>query len=256
MQNLSFTPTRRDAFRLATLAGLAFATESWSFAADFWTKKQASEWTDDEKESLAKKSPWAHKIEAELTRMGGGGGGSSDSGSGGGGGGAKGGKGGGGGGGGKGSDDSGGGPPTVSLVVTWESAAPMVAARKFQLSANLKDHYVIGVEGLPSQVIMAAMREKGRGRGQAAAEAPPPLMDPTAMLKQAATLVVKGKPAVNADIIQQTPDHAVTLFGFPKSALPLAAGDKEVVFNLAFTGLKADCRFSLKDMTFSDSLAV
>src|SRR5579872_1922161 len=104
---LDAIPGRRELFRLAAMAGTACWLESYAWAAsDFWNKKKSSEWTDQEKEEIRTKSPWAKKVDATMSGGGGrsaagSGGAEGDAGSGGGGGGG-GGRGGGGGGGGRG----------------------------------------------------------------------------------------------------------------------------------------------------------
>src|SRR5438067_7561840 len=91
---------RRDVFRLAATTGLLACLETYAFGADFWVKKKPSEWTDQEKEEIRTKSPWAKKVDAESSGGGGRGGGGAGGGGGGGGGGGE--DGGGGGGGGRG----------------------------------------------------------------------------------------------------------------------------------------------------------
>ena len=55
--------SRREIIQLASGAGLGLLAEQYSFAAsDFWNKKKAAEWTDDEKNEIRTKSPWAKKL--------------------------------------------------------------------------------------------------------------------------------------------------------------------------------------------------
>jgi hypothetical protein len=262
--------SRREIMQLASGAGFALLAEQYSFGADFWTKKKSAEWTDDEKNDLLTKSPWAKKVSAETSggRSGGGGGfggggggaeGGGDSGSGGGGGG----RGGGGrGGGGGGMAPAGNFGSSVSLSIVWESAKPIQDAHPLQLPAALANHYVIAVTGIPPQTLMMAMRGGrggGRGRGQEAGapQAPPSTpAEQTAALRQAVTLSVKGKEPVTADLVMAMNQNKTLFFGFAKDALAISPANKEVDFVIKATGLSAKAKFSLKDMMYEDQLAV
>jgi len=176
---------RREMFRFAAVTGVAFWAESYAFAAsDFWNKKKPSEWTEQEIQELRTKSPWAKKVDAEMTGgggrgAGGGGGGGRGGGGGGGGfgggggdeggGGGGGGRGGGGGGGGRGggglAPSAGGGGQSVSLEVVWQSAKPIQDSHPLALPAKLDGHYVVAVTGIPMQVLNATMMGRGGGRG-------------------------------------------------------------------------------------------
>lgn len=291
---------RRELLRFAAMTGAALWAESYALAAsDFWNKEKPADWTDQQKEEIRIKSPWAKKVDAEMSGGGGGGGGGGRSGRGGGGGGGggdsadggggdSGGSGGGrtrGGGGGNSvmpASNMGGGQ-SVSLEIVWESAKPIQDAHPLAFGAKLDNHYVIGVKGIPQQVLNAAMMNRGarggsgRGGGRfggrgggdqaegaapeaasnAGAPATPP--DPTAGLKRGATLLVKGKDPENADIVmamaQGTPNMTV-LFGFAKDSLPLTEENKEVEFELKLGGMSAKAKFSLKDMMYNGSLAL
>ncbi len=170
---------RRELFRLAAVAGMALWAESYALAAsDFWNKKKPTEWTEQEIQELRTKSPWAKKVDAEMSGgggrgggggaaggggggRGGGGGGGADEGGGGGGGGRGGGR--GGGGGGSLAPSGGGGGQTVSLEIVWQSAQPVMDAHPLKLPPKLDAHYVISVTGIPPQVLNAAMMGGGRG---------------------------------------------------------------------------------------------
>jgi hypothetical protein len=171
--------TRREALRLTQAAGLAFWAGSDALAAsDFWSKKKAAEWTDEEAKELRIKSPWAKKVNAESPGFaggrGGGGGGGDESGGGGGGGGrggggggGGGGRGGGGGGGGRGGGGGGGGASSaaiVSLQVVWQSARPILEAHKMNIPTKLDNHYILAVSGIPAQFLMMATSGRGGGR--------------------------------------------------------------------------------------------
>jgi hypothetical protein len=267
---------RREVFRFASISGLAILIEPYAFgASDFWDKKKAAEWTDQEKEELRTKSPWAKKVDASISgggsgggggRSGGGGGSFDASGSGGGsrgsgGGGGSRGSGGGGGGAEGGGGGGGGASQTASLSIVWESAKPVQDAHPLTFPADLNNHYIIAVTGIPGQVLNAAMRggrggHGGRGTGadQEAAPATPP--DPTAALKSGSTLTVKGKPSQNADVIRSMNNNQTVLFGFPKDSLALADADKEVEFELKLGTMSAKTKFTFKDMIYNGELAL
>jgi hypothetical protein len=177
---------RREVFRFAAVTGFAFWAESYAFAAsDFWNKKKPSEWTEQEIQELRTKSPWAKKVDADITAgggrgAGGGGGGGRGGGGGGGGGfggggggdegGGGGGRGGGGGGGGRGGGGgvapaAGGGGQSVSLEVVWQSAKPIQDSHPIALPAKLDNHYVVAVTGIPMPILNATMMGRGGGRG-------------------------------------------------------------------------------------------
>jgi len=260
--------SRREIIQLASGAGLGLLAEQYSFAAsDFWNKKKAAEWTDDEKNEIRTKSPWAKKLDAASSGggrpRGGGGDGSSggDGGDSGGGGGSRGGGGGGGGrrgggGGGGGLAPAGNFSNGVPLSVVWESAKPIQEAHPLNLPPALGNRYVIAVTGISEQMLVAAVRG-ARGRGPTPEGGPPAApADQTAPLKAGVTLSVKGKDPVHPDVVLATNRNATLLFGFPKDALPLTAADKEVEFALKLSNLSGKTKFNLKDMTYNNELAV
>ncbi|HEY4085304.1 MAG TPA: hypothetical protein VGM43_05165 [Bryobacteraceae bacterium] len=256
--------SRREIIQLASGAGLGLLAQQYSFAAsDFWNRKKSAEWTDDEKNEIRTKSPWAKKVDASSSggaRSGSGSGSGGDSSSGdgdsgfGGGGSSR-----GGGGRTRGGGGSGGSLApvgnfgSVPLMIVWESAKPVREAHPLNLPATLENRYIIGVTGISQQTLMAAARD-ARGRGPSpAGEAP---ADQTAPLKAAATLSVKGKDPVHPDVVLATNRNATLLFGFPKDALPLAHADKEVEFALKFSNLSGKTKFTLKEMTYNNELAI
>ena len=92
-------------------------------------------------------------------------------------------------------------------MVRWETAKPVMEATKIQLPAAFDNHYAVSVTGLPPQLIMAALRGGGRGRGDAGAEAE----DPAARQKAAidrmlagTTLTVKGGKPLPSDLLVQS----------------------------------------------------
>lgn len=269
---------RREVLRYAAVTAMSVWAESYVFAAsDFWIKQKPSEWTDQEKEEIRTKSPWAKKVDAEMTGgggsgsggggRGGGGGDTSDAGSGGGGGGG-GRRGGGGGGSVAPSGNFGGGQ--ASLGVLWMSAKPVQDAHPLAFGAKLENRYVIAVTGIPQQILNAVIRGGGvrggsggraGGRGaedgaQASAGPPPGPADPTAGLKRGATLVVKGKDPQTSDVVMSMNNNATVLFGFAKDSLPLTVADKEVEFELKLGNMSAKVKFALKDMMYNGELAL
>jgi hypothetical protein len=248
--------SRRELFPLATAAGIALLTEAHAFgAADFWNRKKPAEWSDEEKDEIRKKSPWAKQVDAETSGgdRGGGGERGGDGERGGGGGTVR------GGGNAGGADRGGGGSlapaanfgPATKLTIVWQSAKPIQDAHPIALPAKLDNHYVISVSGIPPRTLTAILG--GRGRGEGGEGAPP---DPTAVLRSGTTLTVKGKEPQKADILLSMNQNATLVFGFPKETLPIAAGDKDPEFVIKLPGLTAKAKFSLKDMMYGEQLAV
>lgn len=251
--------SRRDVIQIASAAGLGLLAQQYTFAADFWKKKKPADWTDDEKNEIRTKSPWAKKVDGSATgggRSGGSGfgGGEGDSGGFGGGGGGGGRR--GGGGGGRGSNLA---PPanfgrSVPLTVVWESAKPIQEAHPLNLPPALQNHYIVAVTGIPQQTLVAAVRA-GLGRGANGESGAPPA-DQSAPLKAGVTLSVKGKDPVHPDVCLATNRNATLLFGFAKNTLPLTFADKNVELVLKLANLSAKTKFNLKDMIYNNELAV
>jgi hypothetical protein len=273
--------SRRDLIGLASAGGLLAFPGSLAFgASDFWNKKLASDWSVAEVEQLKTKSPWAKKVRGEMSASrpaAGSGGGGRGGGRGAGalgtaddsvssiGGGNTGGMEGGGRGGRGGGDTA--GPPGVEgpeVVIRWENAKPLLDATKLKLPPALDNHYAVSITGLPPEMIAAFGRGGGRGRLVREGQTPQPdaSEDPAARqkamidrIKAAASLTVKGKDPLTADLLLQTMDKQTMIFGFPKEALPLAAADKEVVFTLKLTAI-FKVKFELKEMMYGGQLAV
>jgi hypothetical protein len=283
--------SRRDLLLRASASTgwLALSGVQLFAASDFWNKKDPAEWSEQEKETLKTKSPWAKKIHGEgnFGGRGGGRGGSMDSSgskgsfggmsgadsngiSTGGGGGRRGGGGGG---------DMGAAAPAPQgpeVVIRWESATPMLAATKFQLPPALADHYAISITGLPPQLLAMVLsgrggRGGGRGRGRdgTADAAPPPdaetqpPADPAAEAKarqdrllHAATLSAKNKDPQTADTVLQTADKRTIIFGFLKANLPIAPTDKDLEFALKFGPTTFKAKFEPKEMMYQGALTV
>lgn len=255
--------TRRDLLLLALTGSNLFA------ASDFWNRKSASDWSEDEILQLKTKSPWSKKVRAELAggRGGGsrGGGESMDrAGSKGTFGGmsgadtngisAGGGRGGGGrGGGGDSGGGSGGGQsaPSVEVVIRWENAKPLMEATKLKLPPVLDDHYAISVTGLPQQLIMMALNGGGAGEDPAARQ-----KAAYDRLLHSAVLSARGKDPQTADQVVQTTDKQTLIFGFSKGSLPLAAADKDVQFAMKLGIVTLKAKFDPKEMTYKGELSI
>ena len=143
---------RRSLLRCAVW-GSGWLTLSGSLAfgaSDFWNKKQASDLSADEINTLRNKSPWAKKVSSEVisnraAKMDSkdrnfGGMASAD-------------------GNGLSKISRGGGPApmspgvsstqTVEVVVRWESAKPLLEATKAALPQPFESHYAVSITGLP-----------------------------------------------------------------------------------------------------------
>jgi hypothetical protein len=219
------TLTRRRWVRTATGAGVGlFAAADLFGASDFWNKKNPSTWTTDEILLLATKSPWA-KTARVLPNPGSDRGGLDSrvpdltSGNAGG--------------------RSGSSKlgevavvPVDEVTVVWESARPLLDALNTSFPADFANHYVIGVNDLPTT-------QGGKKVNQDS---------------MSASLRARGKDSVDAGGI--LPSREVFLFAFSKELLPLTAADKEVVFTLETNQFSIKARFDLKEMTYRGRLAV
>lgn len=257
---------RRHMLRVACAGGWISYPACLLFgASDFWNKKPASDWSVAEVQQLKTKSPWAKKVRGEMSspmRAGSGGGGSRGARGGGalgtsgdsvssiGGSADSAGEGGGGSRGGRGDMGASTGPSPVEgpeVVIRWENAKPLLDATKLVLPSALENHYAISVTGVPSEMIAALSRGRGREVPQ-----PEAIVE---RIKAGATLTAKGKDPATADHLMQTMDRQTMIFGFSKDALPLAAADKEVLFTLKLVAtFKA--KFELKEMTYGGQLAI
>jgi hypothetical protein len=196
--------------------GAFFAAADLFGASDFWNKKNPSAWTSDEILQLSKNSPWA-KIARVLPNPGrdrgsfdstvpdltGGAGGRS------------------------GNNKLGEVAviPVTEVTVVWESAQPLLDALKKAFPADFANHYVIGVNDLP-----------------------------TAAGSMSARLQAHGKDSVEAgDLLAK---RGVVLFAFSKELLPLSMADKEVLFTLEANQYSIKTRFELKEMMYRGKLAV
>jgi hypothetical protein len=237
------------------------------WAADFWISKPYTDWNEKEMQKIMSESPWAHRVDVEMS-FGINSKAVSDS---------KGGRGSRGGGGGilsadgtssatSGADLSGGGrggpagagggedgivAQTIPVMLVWQSSLPVKqaivrgkygseAATSQEAKAFLEreeQFYVLTAAGLPATVMSAAEGDR------------------KAALLQLSSLNVKGKEPIRAAEVQfnQRQRLADAVFFFPKTK-PLTVEDKEVEFSTKFDKMAVKYRFKLKDMVFHGKL--
>ncbi len=230
-------------------------------AADFWEKKQFTEWSEREVQKMLRDSPWARTVEVALPAPGGGGGGgrmgrggggipSAASGGGFGGGGEE----GGGGGMGRMGGGEGASRPTMSVVVRWHSALPIkqaVAKVRFGAEAATapdatkmlgreETRHIIGVIGLPLAVL----------RGQ------------PDQLKSSAVLKIRDQEPIQPEHVQGDkgePNRANLYLFFPREAdgKPLIdLEDKEVELIVKAGPVEVKRKFRLRDMVYNGKLEI
>jgi hypothetical protein len=145
----------------------------------------------------------------------------------------------------------------MKLFVRWESAAPVVEARKRKRAQAMDEYYVLSVSGLPMRGGPAA---GGRRPQQGGAPAGDPEERRKAMeerLKQGTRLQVKGRdPIAPAQIQRPNPQAGLLLLFFPRCKKPLEVSEKEVVFAVKMEPVEAKVKFSLKDMVYKGELAL
>jgi hypothetical protein len=227
--------TRRCWIAIAGAATLNILFESKAIAAEFWDKKEPSDWTSEEVVLLTTKSPWAKDTRVDRRSKGRGAAGE------------------------KPEID-----PTVdpanqggrgfrnttmntqgkssSVTVTWESAQPIFDALKYPMPAEFGDHYVIGVKDLPI-IVEGGPRRLTQQQ----------LLD---WLKNSATLQAKSRDPVQAGVVVPARGGSMLLFGFLKELLPLTRRDREVLFTLDTDQLVIKAGFDPKDMIYRGKLAL
>jgi len=255
---------RRTILRFSIGAAIASSKSIQAFAkTDFWNEKEASDWSDSERERLLSNSPWAKKATPSMGAGGDGGpgfGGPPGGGFPGGGGPMGGGMGRGGpqGAGGDIGGGPGGGVPDFQMTVRWESAAPIRIAGKEPVSDD-PDSYLISLSGVGGRGRRAGGQ---RGNGQQSPEFAPPTgfaggdNSPEAMTKTA-QLEVKGKPPLHPGKVERLEgDQMALLFHFERAALPITPSTKEVVFSVRMGPMDLRVKFSPKEMVYKGQLAV
>jgi hypothetical protein len=256
--------TRRGILMLSC----ASAARLYGREADFWNKKEPSEWSRDEIDRLTSKSPWAKEVTASAGPNGRGGGGGM------GGGGRRGGMGGGMGipgiggigmpgggmgGGGMGRDrdggwGGGGRSPQFQGVIRWESAQPILDALKSPLPKDFDGRYVISVSGFP---ILSRRREGDDTDATVSRGASEDVLE---RVKAMTYLEPKGKAPAQPGLVQEAPGGtgrtATVLFGFSKETLQFTAADREVTFTTQLGNLQVKAKFDLKEMMYHKQLAL
>jgi len=226
--------TARAAIYLAASLAIYTVGSATIAAADFWTIRPFTEWTDKEARSIFEGSPWAALVSVPLPPAG-----PVPSGDV-----AAGGR-----GGGRGGDDSfGPGPRRVRITISWRSALPVKQAIvRTQLKAGgaptadqqtflaqAEQYYVIAIQGVPPQYV-----RPGNG---ATVES---------FLRR------NGKTPIAAEQASSQPSAggATLLIGFPRTD-GITLEDGEVEFVAKFDGLEVKRKFKLKDMLFDGTLAL
>src|ERR1022692_181246 len=276
-QNLGLT--RRGLLMLAAGAGAQASLRLNAASSDFWNKKEPAEWSAEEIDKLATKSPWAKEVNAASAAVsrpysGGGGnggnrggGGMGDPGIGGGGGGYPrggmsypgGGMGGGRGGGGGGRRGGGGGPMPVSYTATvrWESAKPVQEALKTPLPEGLAGAYVISVSGVPVVEPGRQHSDDGDTDSTVSKGLSDEVLD---RIKNLTYLEPKGKSPAQPSVVQKgsisSSGRPTLLFGFPRDVVALTADDREVMFTTKLGAIEVKTKFNLKDMMYRKELAL
>jgi len=262
----------------------------YASGSDFWNKKEPAEWSSEEIDKLATKSPWARQVTASSPALSrqysggrGGGGGMGDPGVGGGGypgggypgggnpggggypggggmgypGGMGGGGGRGMGGGRRGAGSEGPMPLSYTATVRWESAKPVQEALKTTLPKELAGDYVISVSGVPILVQGRQHSDEGDTTTTVSKGLSEDVLE---RIKDLTYLQPKGKSPAQPSVVQKGPVSTsgmpVLWFGFPRDVLPLTADDREVVFTTQLGRIEVKTKFNLRDMMYHKELAL
>jgi hypothetical protein len=126
------------------------------------------------------------------------------------------------------------------VVVSWESAAPMLLARRQPLLEEFRDRYAIRISGLPAQTFMP---DTGY----------PPLIF---RLLGGATLEAGVRRHETADYVLRMPEKKALIFAFPMAGLPLSKSDHFASFSLNLNEMMIRVRFDLRSMRFHNQPAV
>src|ERR1700743_3741864 len=231
----------------ATGSGLFLSAAREAFgASDFWNKKEPSAWTSDEVLQLTTRSPWARDTRVNLRPKGLGPAGAGSSaltldpnksatiGSGGG--------------------RTQGKQPDV--IVSWESAQPILDALKYPIPEEFAGHYMLGVSNLPITVQGGRLPRNGRAPSPTGTPGGVDQQEILDWLKNGASLSVKSKQSVEAGGIRPTRGGEVILFGFSKELLPLSVNEKEVLFTLDTDQFAVKANFDPREMIYRGKLAV
>jgi hypothetical protein len=222
----------RRALILSFTLGPCFAPAA--MAGEFWDDQEPSQWSEKNLQRLLSKSPWAKETSAETSGgMGGRGMGGPEMGGpppgmdmgGPGGPGGPGGRGGAGG----------------SVVVRWESAAPIREARKKRLTDTSPGAYLISVSGL------WMLGGFGPGLDAAGVEA----------MKKTTFLQAAGKaPVAPVRISTSFDESGVLFYEFPGTGEPFTAEDKQILFQSKSDLFTVRAKFTPKDMRYRGKFAL
>lgn len=228
--------TRRTAIRL----GLSLAAVSRLPAAEneFWNERKPEEWTDQEREILLTKSPWAREGSVDFNSGGGGLGPARSTR-----------------GGGMYSRRSGAAPVPadtgtsvspgrLETIVRWESALPIREANHHQLKDDPAANYILSVVGdLPML--------SGGGNDESDSE----FQQRLDMLKEYSKIEKHGDPIYLVKIgrLKGPPGQSGTLFYFERNDL-IRLGDHQVTFVTKLGPLSVKCKFPLHDMVYQGKL--
>jgi hypothetical protein len=257
---------------ILTLAGACLVPWQNLYAADFWNKKDPSQWTGEEIDELTSKSPWAKPVTAQFApgaNNGGNGQGGGYPRSGGGMGGPgigiggigigmprRGGMG-----------RPGGGYPQQSNykgTVRWESAQPILDALKTPLPEVFANRYVIAVRDIPLLRNQQRSQQNPDDTEQDSPKLSTPDSDDSSLsnrdlddLKIMTSLQPKGKESAQAGVVQQmTPGGTYFLFGFSKDFLDFGRKDHEIIFSTQLGKLIVRAKFDPSEMLYHGNLAV
>lgn len=224
--------TRRTAIRLGL--GLSAVFRLPGAEKEFWNERKPEEWTDDEREILLTKSPWAREASVDFNSGGGLGparsrapmsrrsGGTVVP------------------------SDTGGAvnPDHYAAIVRWESALPIREANHHRLKDDPAANYILSVVGdLPML--------SGGGNDESDSE----FQQRLEMLKEYSKLEKRGDPIYLVKIgrLQGPPGKSGTLFYFERNDL-IRLGDHQVTFVTKLGPLSVKCKFPLHDMVYQGKL--
>jgi hypothetical protein len=229
------------------------------WAADFWTAKPFTAWSDKEVQKMLEDSPWSAQVMVGGSvsmssptvgsgggRGGRGGGGGGDAGGGGDSAGA-----GAGGDAGAGGSGGGGGSRGATITLVWQSALPVkqaLARRQYGAEAGTspdakarleraEEFYMLTMIGIPASMRGATANDK------------------KAALLALTTVTAPGKPAIHATDMQVSSGRgpSILVFLFPKTSA-FTVDDKEVEFATKFDKTSVKRKFKLKAMVFNGKL--
>ena len=117
------------------------------------------------------------------------------------------------------------------VTIRWVTAGPIRELSGIALPPAFENHYVIGVEGLPANVLR-----------------------PDAYWMPYASLYELNNQSRAADFVALTADHLILLLAFPVFDPPVTASGKTIVFTMNLTGIRMEAKFEPKKMTYRGRL--